>query len=177
MPSPTPLRIALTILLVAAGSTAGAWIFQSLGHVPCELCLKERIPYYAGGALAALTVVLSRRGPENLLPAAFAGLALIFAAGTALGAYHSGIEFGLWPGPSDCTGPLGKAGSVGDFLKQLQTVKVVRCDQVSLRVLGFSLAVWNALISTGLSGLSAVGLALTLRQRGGPARAASRFRS
>ncbi len=159
----TPLRIALAILLIAAAAIAGAWIFQALGYVPCELCLKERIPYYAGTALAALAVFLASRGRTSLLPAAFSGLALIFAAGALLGAYHAGVEWGVWPGPTDCTGALDSAASVNDFLKQLQTVKVVRCDAVSLRVLGLSLAAWNAMISAAIAGLSAVGLTLSLR--------------
>ena len=52
----TPFRIALAILLIAAATIAGAWIFQAMGYVPCELCLKERIPYYVGIALAALAL-------------------------------------------------------------------------------------------------------------------------
>ena len=32
-----------------------------MGYVPCELCLKERIPYYAGIALAALALALAGR--------------------------------------------------------------------------------------------------------------------
>ncbi len=162
MQSLTPLRIALAILIIAAGSIIGAWIFQALGYAPCELCLKERIPYYAGIALAALAFFLSASGRTSLLPAAFAGLAMIFAASAAFGVYHSGVEWGFWPGPSDCTGALDHAGSVTDFLKQLQTVKVVRCDVVSLKVLGLSLAAWNAVISICLAGLSA--LALTLNR-------------
>ena len=173
----TPFRIALAILLVAAATIAGAWIFQAMGYVPCELCLKERIPYYAGIALAALALALAATGRKNGVAAAFVGLFLLFAAGTAFGVYHSGVEFGFWPGPTDCTGPLDHAGSVNDFLKQLQTVKIVRCDVVSLRVFGVSLAVWNAAISAFLASLSALGLALTRRRPAAPARAASPSRS
>ncbi len=160
----TPLRIAVAILIIAAGSIAGAWIFQALGYVPCELCLKERIPYYAGIVLAAFAALLSARGRTRFLPAVFAGLAVIFAAGAALGIYHSGVEWGFWPGPSDCTGALDRAGSVNDFLRQLQSVKVARCDVVSLRVFGLSLAVWNAAISSFLAGLSAYTLTLNPRR-------------
>ena len=164
MQSLTPLRIALAILIIAAGSIAGAWIFQALGYAPCELCLKQRLPYYAGIVLATVAAFLSLRGRTRLLQAAFAGLAVIFAAGAALGVYHSGVELGFWPGPSDCTGALDRAGSVNDFLKQLQSVKVVRCDVVSLRVFGLSLAVWNAVISIFLVGLSVFALTLSPRR-------------
>jgi disulfide bond formation protein DsbB len=36
---------------------------------------------------------------------------------------------------------------MNDFMKQLQTTKVVRCDAVAIRILGLSLAGWNAVIS------------------------------
>ncbi|WP_036260596.1 disulfide bond formation protein B [Methylocapsa aurea] len=153
----TPVRIALVILLVASGSIVGALIFEALGYAPCELCLKERIPYYAGIALAGLALFLAAKGPASLLPAAFAGLALIFAASAAFGAYHAGVEWGFWPGPMDCTGVLDHTRSVEDFLKQLQTVKVVRCDAVAIRILGLSLAGWNAVISVGLAALAGWG--------------------
>ncbi|MEJ0092972.1 MAG: disulfide bond formation protein B [Methylocella sp.] len=164
MPVMTPFRIALFILLVAAGSIIGAWIFQALGYAPCELCLKERIPYYAGIALAALTVFLAAKGKTSLLPAAFAGLALIFAASAVFGVYHSGVEWGFWQGPSDCTGPLDHAASMGDFLTQLKTVKVVRCDAVAIRIFGLSLAGWNAVISAFLAALAVKALAVIVRR-------------
>jgi len=154
----SPFRIALAILLIAAGAIGGAFIFQALGYAPCDLCLKERIPYYAGIALAGLALVLAAKGPTRLLPIAFAGLVLIFAASAGFGAYHAGVEWGFWPGPKDCTGPLDHARSVGDFLTQLQTVKVVRCDAVAIRILGLSLAGWSAAISAALAGLAGLGL-------------------
>lgn len=152
------LRAAVVIFLFAAATIAGAFVFQALGYAPCELCLKERIPYYVGIALALLTIVLALRGPRRLLPAAFAGLVVIFAASAAFGVYHAGVEWGFWPGPASCTGTLSKAGSMQDFLHQLQTVKVVRCDAVAIRILGLSLAGWNAVISLGLAGLAVFGL-------------------
>ncbi len=153
------LRAAAAILLVAAATIAGAFVFQALGYAPCELCLKERVPYYIGIAVAALTVVLATREPRRLLQAAFAVLFLIFAASAIFGAYHAGIEWGFWPGPSSCTGAIPKAGSMQDFLHQLHTIKVVRCDAVAIRILGLSLAGWNAVISVLLAGVAVLGFA------------------
>lgn len=154
----SPFRIALAILLVAAGSIGGAFIFQALGYAPCDLCLKERIPYYAGIALAGLAVFLAVKEKRLLLAAAFAGLALLFAASASLGVYHAGVEWGFWPGPQECAGPLAHPRAVEDFLTQLQTVKVVRCDAVAIRILGLSLAGWNAAISLALAALAGLGL-------------------
>lgn len=152
-----PLHVAIGILLVAAATIAGAFVFQALGYAPCELCLKERFPYYAGIVLAVLTIVLAVRGPRRLLPVAFVGLFLIFAASAIFGAYHAGVEWGFWPGPSSCTGATAEAGSMQEFLRQLHSVKVVRCDAVAIRILGLSLAGWNAVISIGLAGLAMFG--------------------
>ncbi|MHB8884166.1 MAG: disulfide bond formation protein B [Methylovirgula sp.] len=149
---------ALAIFVIASATIAGAWIFQAFGYAPCELCLKERWPYYVGIGVSALAIALSLRGPRGLLPAAFAMLFLIFAASAALGAYHAGVEWRFWPGPEDCTGSFQKAATMQDFLKQLHTVKVVRCDAVAIRILGLSLAGWNAVISVALAGLAVVGL-------------------
>ena len=154
----TPFLIALAILAIAAASITGAFIFEALGYAPCELCLKERIPYYAAIPIAGIAVVFAAWGPKTLMRAAFVVLALIFAASAVLGAYHAGVEWGFWVGPRECTGALDRAASVSDFLKQLETVKVVRCDSAALRILGLSLAGWNAVISAGLAALAALGL-------------------
>ena len=74
-----------------------------------------------------------------------------------LGAYHSGVEWGFFAGPSDCGGGSGAAaGSVGDFMNQLQTTRVVSCTEAAWRFLGLSLAGWNVLISLGLAAFAAL---------------------
>jgi len=151
------LLIAIFILAAAASSIAGAFVFEALGYSPCELCLTERIPYYLAIPLAGVAALFAARGHKKLLGAAFAGLALTFAASALLGAYHAGIEWGFWPGPQECSGVLERAASVDDFLKQLESVKAVRCDAPALRILGLSLAGWNAVISAGLAALGEVG--------------------
>jgi disulfide bond formation protein DsbB len=152
------LWIALAILAIAGSSIAGALIFEALGYAPCELCLKERIPYYVAIPIAALAVLFAANGSRNLRSIAFAALGLIFAGSAVFGAYHAGVEWGFWPGPKECTGSIEHAASVGDFLKQLQTVKVVRCDAAALHIFGLSLAAWNAIISVGLTGFAILGL-------------------
>lgn len=147
----TLARRSLFIAVVAAATIAGAWAYQLAGYAPCELCLKERIPYYTGAPLAFVAYLLAARAKPVPARAILVLVALIFAAGTALAVYHSGVEFGWWPGPADCTGDFTAAASTQDFLKQLQSVQVVRCDAVAIRVLGLSLAAWNAVISAVLA--------------------------
>jgi disulfide bond formation protein DsbB len=157
-----PFGIALVILAIAVSSIAGAFVFEALGYAPCELCLKERMPYYAAIPVASLAVLFAARGPRTLLRAAFMALVLIFAGSAIFGAYHAGVEWGFWPGPTECTGPLDHARSTADFLKQLQSIKVARCDAPALRILGLSLAAWNAVVSAGLAALAMLGLRVKL---------------
>ena len=88
----------------------------------------------------------------------FVLVGLIFAANAVLAFYHTGVEFKWWPGPADCTGAYTGAASMDDFKAQLNTIRVVRCDEVSLRILGFSLANANIFISGALAALAALGL-------------------
>jgi disulfide bond formation protein DsbB len=145
-------RAAGLILLIAAATIAGAWIFQAFGIAPCELCLSERIPYYVGIPVAAVTLFFALRESKALMLVGFILLFLIFAFSAGFGVYHAGVEWHFWEGPTACTGStMTKATSMQDFLHQLQTVKVVRCDAVAIRILGLSLAGWNAVISVVLA--------------------------
>ncbi|WP_368669938.1 disulfide bond formation protein B [Beijerinckia sp. L45] len=154
----TPLILAFVVVGLAVATIGGAFAFQAAGILPCELCLKERLPYYAGMVLGALTILVAWRRRGAVLVACFALLALLFLGSAGFGAYHAGVEWGFWAGPSDCTGTLDRAGSMGDFMKQLQTVHVVRCDAVAIRILGLSLAGWNAVVSLMIAGVAIWGM-------------------
>ncbi|RFB75542.1 disulfide bond formation protein B [Methylovirgula sp. 4M-Z18] len=153
------LQIACLISGIAFLTIAGAWIFQAFGYAPCELCLKQRPAYYGGVPLALLTVFLLRDPKrKSMAVGCFAGLAIIFAANCAFGIYHAGVEWQFWPGPTDCTGSYTPPANPDDFLSQLQSAPIVRCDQVAIRILGLSLAGWNAVISACITILSLLGL-------------------
>ncbi|MCI0466542.1 MAG: disulfide bond formation protein B [Beijerinckiaceae bacterium] len=157
----TPVLLALAILAIAAASIAAALVFEALGYQPCDLCLKERIPYYAAMPVAGLAVLFAARRQKSFMRPAFAVLALIFTASAAFGVYHAGIEWGFWPGPQECSGVLERARSAEDFLAQLQSAKVVRCDAAAIRIFGLSLAGWNAVISAGLAAIALAGTTRT----------------
>jgi disulfide bond formation protein DsbB len=152
--------IALVIMLAAAATIAGAWIFQAFGYQACELCLKQRYAYYGGVPIAAALVYASSGRARGIVFAGMVALALIFAANAVLGAYHAGVEWGFWPGPSECTGIVAGPASAADLLKELEHAKVVACDEAQIRILGLSLAGWNALISAALAALALRGAML-----------------
>jgi disulfide bond formation protein DsbB len=84
---------------------------------------------------------------------------MLAALGNAvLGGYHAGVEWQWWQGPTDCSGPVVDLGKAGDLLSRLDTVKVVRCDEVQWRFLGLSMAGYNVLISLLMAALALLGI-------------------
>jgi disulfide bond formation protein DsbB len=160
------LAAALLIAAIAAATIAGAWYFQLVLDIrPCPLCLEQRYAYYFAIPLAALTALAAARSaPRGVLIAALAILGLAALGNAVLGSYHAGVEWGFWQGPTDCTGPVGNLGSAGTLLERLDTVKVIRCDEVQWRLLGLSLAGYNALISLLMAAIAVWGIARSVRE-------------
>ena len=151
-----------TALIVALGSLAvigGAWFIELvLGIKPCHLCLIGRLPHYAGIPVAAAAAFAARSDHHQHYARSFLVLAAaIYLIGAGIGAYHAGVEWGVFQGPTDCTGTLTQPALVDDFLKQLDTVKIIRCDEVAMRIFGLSLAAWNAIICFGLTFIASLG--------------------
>jgi disulfide bond formation protein DsbB len=160
------LKAALAIAVIAAATLAGAWFLQLvMGIQPCPLCLEQRYAYYLAIPLAGLTALAAARGaPRAVIYAGLGILALATLGNAGLGTYHAGVEWHFWQGPTDCTGPVGNLGSAGNLLERLDTVKVVRCDEVQWRFLGLSLAGYNALISLLMAAIAAWGIGRSVRK-------------
>ena len=146
---PLPLDKILVGLSFALGlaTIAGAWGSQLIGGlVPCELCLEQRMAYYWGLPVLALVLVLWNRLPLMVWYIAMAVVTAIFVWGAYMGAYHAGVEWGFWPGPTACTG----VGEAMDFDALSNLTPVIGCDVVQFRLFGISLAGYNALISVAI---------------------------
>jgi disulfide bond formation protein DsbB len=154
MARPSGRLAALLILLVAAATVGGALASQHVfGLVPCKLCLLQRWPYYLGIPLAAATMLPRSGGGASR--AGLGLLAIVFLVSAGLGAYHAGVEWGWFLGPSDCGGGAGApVPGVGDLLRSLDRIRVVSCTEAAWRLLGLSLAGWNALVSLALAALA-----------------------
>lgn len=123
----------------------GALIFQYvLGYPPCAICHWQRWPHIAAAFLGFVGWGLWQGKYLTAtwgLPLALLVLALVlFSAG--LGAYHAGIEYGWWKGPSSCTGSLFHYTGRLDL-----NARIVLCDKAAWQFLGLSLAGYNALFS------------------------------
>jgi disulfide bond formation protein DsbB len=147
---------AVLIAAVSIAILAAVWILQGMGYAPCELCLTQRYAFYAAIPLALGTALLAGRSVHGLARIGFVLLAILFIAGAVLAAYHAGVEYHWWQGPTACTGGVTGSLNVNDLVNTLNSEKVVRCDEVQLRIAGLSLAGWNVVASAALAVYAAV---------------------
>ena len=151
---------ALAIFALSTATILAAWFFQYVLKLPpCPLCLEERLPYHIVIPLSLLMAIAALvRAPRALIVVGFAAILATVLCGATLAAYHAGVEWRWWPGPTDCSGPLTDLSAKGSLLNQLQSVQVMRCDEAAWRFLGISLAGYNVLISLVLAAIAAFGL-------------------
>ncbi|MBT3070182.1 disulfide bond formation protein B [Rhodomicrobium sp. Az07] len=147
---------ALVIAAVSAIALSAAWAFELAGIEPCQLCLEERVPYYAGLPGGILAAWLAMRAPK-LAATILAALVLGFLYNAGLSVYHAGAEWKFWPGPDSCAGGDGTL-KTGSLIKALQNNNAVRCDEAAIRIWGISLAGYNVLISAALAAVAGFGI-------------------
>ena len=144
-----PQKASLVIFAVAAATIAGAWMFQFAGYDPCHLCLLQRWAYYFAVPFSLLLSVSAGANPRGARRGLYL-LALVMLGSAIFGAYHAGVEWKWWPGPDTCSGDV--SAGLPDLTK-----KVVACNEAAIRILGLSLAGWNAVISIALAGVALLG--------------------
>jgi disulfide bond formation protein DsbB len=139
-----------TALVLAIAALVTAYGFQHIGgYVPCPLCLMQRYAYLAGIPALFVALVLVAIERPGWAAAIFFLVSLAFLANAGLGVYHAGAEWKYWPGPDTCASvsqTIG-GGGAGGLLKQLETTRVIRCDEAPWTFLGLSFAGWNVVTS------------------------------
>jgi len=135
------------ILAIISLTIISALIIQYwLGHEPCKLCIYERIPYFLS-ILLLIKILLFKKYEKITLFILF----LIFTASAVLAFYHFGIEQGFFSESFVCkAGDLSGTLSKEQLLEQLNKYNI-SCKEVSIRVLGLSLATINTILSIMLS--------------------------
>ena len=137
------------ILIFSILSLSIAYFIQYvLDHRPCNLCLIERIPYIASVILISLIFILNKF--EKIISII---ILLFFIFGAIVSFYHFGIEQGFFNESLVCDLGNNTNLSKEQLLKQLENSSIVSCKDVTFRVLGFSLATINTIISIILSAI------------------------
>lgn len=147
-------------LLLPTALMAGALGSQYLGGLyPCEMCHWQRWPHYAAIALALIAFAVPRADVQRVA-VALAALAILTSG--AIGIFHAGVEYHWWRGITTCASTVsGHGGTAAEMFDRLMKAPIVRCDVAQWRLLGISLAGYNAMISI-VGGLAVV---LLIRRR------------
>ena len=136
--------------MMGAGALAlilGALGFQYLAHLaPCEMCHWQRWPHIAAAAIGLIGVRLWKKDARLL---AIATIGLVALSGL-IGAYQTGMQFGLLPGPGACT--VAHAYVMGSNAAAPE----VSCNAVTWSLFGLSLAAYNAIASFLIVGTGAL---------------------
>jgi disulfide bond formation protein DsbB len=132
----------VTALVVPTALIVAVYVAQyGFGLAPCDMCWWQRYPHFAAiaFAIAAFAVRGMRLGEALLLLTA-----LTIGVSGAIGAFHAGVEYGWWEGPTACS-----STSLGnDPLASIMSAPLIRCDTPAWTLFGVSLAGFNFLIST-----------------------------
>lgn len=149
MMRPNSIQIALMIGTVSLVLILGALGFQYIGgYPPCEICMWQRYPHFAAIVVGLGGGMLLQAGilPQSLARTAAVLATLLLAITGAIGAYHAGVEWQMWAGPSACTGSAFQLTGTLDL-----NAHVVSCDHAAWRLFGISMAGYNAIISLGFA--------------------------
>jgi disulfide bond formation protein DsbB len=134
----TPFQATLIISIAIIGFVLFAEHVQH--YAPCELCLRERLPWYFLIGLSMIGLVFPSRWVLVLI-----GVVLLVSAG--LGLHHAGVEQHWWPGPAECTSGSSGAKTIDELKAMLLKERVVQCDEIAWKFLGLSMAAYNGLVS------------------------------
>jgi len=137
------------ILLIVLAVLASAFIIEYvLDFKPCNLCIYQRIPYIISIFLITRMLFFEKNKKIILLI-----LALIFFISAFLAFYHFGIEKGFFSESIVCKNKdVADALSKEKILEQLENSKI-SCKKINFRILGFSLATINLILSLILSAI------------------------
>ena len=153
----SPMR---ALLWVAAALSASFLAFAlvsqyGFGLFPCELCIKQRVPYALIMLVAGLAALL-RVGEKKARW--LVGLCVVlFLADAGIAFYHAAVEMHWIQGPSSCTSSTAPQ-TLEEMRKAIMEAELVSCDQPMAHVMGLSMAAWNGLAALGSAGLMVLGL-------------------
>ena len=147
MPKQTNNIFLIVILAIISLTIISALIIQYwLGHEPCKLCLYQRIPYFLSILLIIKILFFKKYEKITLLI-----LSIVFVGSAILAFYHFGIEQGFFSETPACIAEnLSETLSKEEILEQLKK-NSISCKDVTLKILGLSLAAINTIFSLVLS--------------------------
>ena len=132
-----------TLFLISSVSIVSALIAEYFFNLqPCELCLKQRHPYYFIIGLIIISFLI----PISYKIYLFVLIQLSSLYGLFYAVWHVGVENKFLNGPSGCTAGLDMSSNTIDLKEQILSKQVISCDEVVWSFFGFSAASINTII-------------------------------
>ena len=128
------------ISLISISSALTAEYFFNLQ--PCELCLKQRHPYYL--ILVCLVFIFIIKNLNKIVFYLLIQLSAVY--GLFYSIWHVGVENKILKGPSGCSVMLKNSESASDLKAQILSKQVISCDEVIWSFFGISAASINTLV-------------------------------
>ena len=109
---------------------------------PCEMCLKQRDPYYI--IIAGFILVMILKWQDKIW--FYVGVQIVCIYGLFYSLWHVGIENKILAGPSSCSGGLNISTNTLSLKEQIISKAVINCEEVAWSIFGLSAATMNSLL-------------------------------
>ena len=130
------------LILISIAAILSALTAEHLyGLQPCDLCLKQRHPYYLFIILILLTFIVPYL--YKIMIYALVQLGTIY--GIFYSIWHVGVENKLLKGPSGCSSGLSMSSNTNDLKEQILSKQGISCDEVIWSFFGMSAATLNTI--------------------------------
>ena len=131
------------LIIISLIAISSALIAEYIyGLQPCELCLKQRQPYYL--IILVALIIFFIPNLYKLLMYVLVQLATIY--GIFYSIWHVGVEKKLFQGPTGCSTGLSKSSNTADLKEQTFSKSVISCDEVIWSFFGISAASLNTIV-------------------------------
>ena len=131
------------LLLISSVSILSALTAEYFFNLqPCELCLKQRNPYYFIIGLILINFFI----PISYKIYVFLLIQLSSLYGLFYAVWHVGVENNFLKGPSGCSAGLDMSSNTVDLKEQILSKQVISCDEVVWSFFGLSAASINTII-------------------------------
>ena len=109
---------------------------------PCEMCLKQREPYYF--MIISFIVIAMLKWQHRIW--FYLGVQIISIYGLFYSIWHVGIENKFLSGPASCSSGLNITNNTSSLKEQILSKPVINCEDVAWSIFGLSAATINSLL-------------------------------
>jgi len=126
--------------IFALGSAFIAEYYFNLA--PCEMCLKQRNPYYI--IIAGSIIIAILRWQQRIW--FYLGVQIMSIYGLFYSFWHVGIENNFLPGPESCSSGLNITNNTSSLKDQILSKPIINCADVAWSIFGLSAATINSFL-------------------------------